>query len=396
MPRQAELRAWIRLVHTPGIGRALARRLMATFGEPADVLSQAPQRLAPYLDEAQRQALLLQDATRDLFERTWAWLGDTQAAHPRAIVTLADPQYPPDLLNIPDPPLLLYALGQAWPLPSAGRCLSVVGSRKPSAQGERHAHQFAQVFAEAGWTVVSGLAGGIDAAAHRGALAGGGEQATVAVVGTGLDRVYPARNADLARQIAAQGLLVSEYPLGTPPLAHNFPQRNRIIAGLARGTLVVEAALPSGSLITAGLAADQGKDVFAIPGSILSDFSRGCHALIKQGAQLVESPQEVLDCYGAVDGLARTSGTATAAPEGSSKATPVVKASGLASALPEAASGHHRVILDALGTDPISLDELMARLGMDTSNLQAALLELELDGHIARLAGGVFQRIGQA
>lgn len=396
MSRQAELRAWIRLVHTPGIGRALARRLMATFGEPAAVLAQPPEALAPYLDEAQRQALLLQDATGELFERTWAWLGDPQAAHPRTIVSLADPQYPQDLLNIPDPPLLLYVLGQAWPLPPAARCLSVVGSRKPSAQGERHAHQFAQVFAEAGWTVVSGLAGGIDAAAHRGALAGGGEQATVAVVGTGLDRVYPARNADLARQIAAQGLLISEYPLGTPPLAHNFPQRNRIISGLTRGTLVVEAALPSGSLITARLAADQGKDVFAIPGSILSEQSRGCHALIKQGAQLVESPQEVLDSYGAAVGLTPIKGTAGTTPEGSSAATTVVKASGSAGALSGAASGHHRMILDALGSDPIGLDELMARTGMDTSSLQAALLELELDGHIARLAGGVFQRIGRA
>jgi len=248
----------------------------------------------------------------------------------------------------------------------------VVGSRNPTAQGAIHAQQFAQALAEAGLCVVSGLALGIDAAAHEGALqaAGAPACATIAVVGTGLDRVYPSQHRALARRIAQHGLLVSEFALGTPALAHNFPRRNRLIAGLSRATLVVEAALRSGSLITARLAVEQGKDVLAIPGSIHAPQSRGCHALIKQGARLVESVQDVLDELGP-----------RPAP---------------AAVAPAAAAGPGDPLLDALGHDPQGLDALIARTGLDAPALQARLLELELEGRVARLPGGLFQRLVRA
>jgi DNA processing protein len=218
--------------------------------------------------------------------------------------------------------------------------------------------------------VVSGLALGVDGAAHEGALAGGAP--TLAVVGTGLDRVYPRRHLALAHRIAEQGALISEYPLGTPPLPGNFPRRNRLIAGLSQGTLVVEAALQSGSLITARLAAEQGREVFAIPGSIHAPQSRGCHALIRQGAKLVESAQDILE------DLRITTPESPARP--TTINDPLLDPEGL---------------LKAMGFDPVSLDALQARTGLDTATLQARLLELELDGHLGRLPGGLLHRLGQ-
>jgi DNA processing protein len=223
--------------------------------------------------------------------------------------------------------------------------------------------------------VVSGLALGIDGAAHDGAMLGGGE--TIAVVGTGLDRVYPKRHLALAHRIAQQGMLISEFPIGTPPLTANFPRRNRIISGLSRGTLVVEAALQSGSLITARLAAEQGKEVFAIPGSIHSPQSRGCHALIKQGAKLVEVAQDVLEEL-----------KLTPAGAGAALDAPQPRAEDDA-----AGSTPEDPLLSALGFDAVSLDALLARTGLDTAHLQAQLLELELDGQVVRLPGGLFQRM---
>jgi DNA processing protein len=235
---------------------------------------------------------------------------------------------------------------------------------------------------------VSGLALGVDAAAHEGALdAAPGlpadDPATIAVVGTGLDRVYPRKNLDLAHRIAASGLMVSEYPLGTPPLAPNFPKRNRIISGLSQGTLVVEAALASGSLITARMAAEQGREVFAIPGSIHAPQSRGCHALIRQGAKLVESAQDVLEEL-RPPALARREHPADSTAPPLSDRGP--------SATPDAESP----LLQALGYDPMGVDALVARTGMDAATLQVQLLELELDGRVARLPGGLFQRLGSA
>jgi len=291
-----ELAAWLRLSLTPGVGNGAARRLLAAFGLPQAVFAQTEAAWQSCVTVAQARALAAVPEGLDaLLEQTWQWL-QADAEPARAIVTLGDAAYPPALLATEDPPLLLYLLGapqfvRGRPF-APPRCLAMVGSRNPTAQGADHARQFARALRAAGLTIVSGLALGVDAAAHEGALQGPPDPATpatIAVVGTGLDRVYPRANKELAHRIARHGLLVSEYPLGTPPLAANFPKRNRIISGLSQGTLVVEAALASGSLITARLAAEQGREVFAIPGSIHAPQSRGCHALLRQGAKLVET-----------------------------------------------------------------------------------------------------------
>jgi DNA processing protein len=269
---------------------------------------------------------------------------------------------------------MLYLMGQPvqqWP-----QAVAVVGSRNPTPQGLANARTFAQCFAQSGLTVVSGLALGVDAAAHEGALAAAsrGGLPTIAVVGTGLDQAYPSRNQPLCERIVQHGLVVSEYPIGTPPLAPNFPRRNRIIAALSLGTVVVEAALKSGSLITARLALEQGKEVFAIPGSIHSPQSRGCHALLKQGAKLVETAQDVLEELPLGRPIRR--GQESAADGSEAEAEPQEDA-----------------LLSALGFDPVSLDALVARTGIAASVLQARLLELELRGEVARLPGGLFQRM---
>nr|WP_315244465.1 DNA-processing protein DprA [uncultured Albidiferax sp.] len=374
-----ELAGWLRLLLTPGIGNTSARRLMAAFGLPTAVFAQSPVSLREVATPS--QALALQQIPPELeaqLETTWQWLAAAGAA-PRSLITLGDDRYPAGLLAMEDPPLLLYALGRTdlW-RPDSSRSIAIVGSRNPTPQGEANARQFGKACAQAGLTVVSGLALGVDSAAHLGALEGAAgamdRLATIAVVGTGLDRVYPRRNLALAHQIAQHGLLLSEYPLGTPPLAANFPKRNRLIAGLAQGTLVVEAALQSGSLITARLAVEQGKEVFAIPGSIHSSQARGCHALIRQGAKLVENIQDVLDELK----LSRT-------PDSIAARANAVSVSNQ--------NGTENPLLTALGYDPVGLDALVARTGIAASRLQVQLLELELDNQVARLPGGLFQRM---
>ena len=383
-----ELGAWLRLTLTPGIGNGAARRVLARFGLPQAIFQQTEAALQLCVPAAQAKALReIPQGWEALWQTTAQWLANAAPQGPaRAIVSLGDLRYPQALLDTEDPPLLLYLMGPAsllehQPFPS-DRCLAVVGSRNPTAQGAENARLFARAVCGAGLTIVSGLALGVDAAAHEGALeaatSAGTMAATIAVVGTGLDRVYPRKNLDLAHRIAAHGLIVSEYPLGTPPLPANFPKRNRIISGLSQGTLVVEAALASGSLITARMAAEQGREVFAIPGSIHAPQSRGCHALIRQGAKLVESAQDVLEELKipatTVPGLPHEGVNAPGATASDETENPV---------------------LAALGYDPLGLDALIARTGMDASTLQVALLELELDGRIARLPGGLFQRVGR-
>lgn len=361
MPRP-ELAAWLRLLLTPGVGLESARKLLAAFGLPEAVFSQSASAWQAVVGA--RAARALETPPEDLelqLDRLLAWLAEGSDRH---VVTLGDPLYPPELLQMADPPLMLYVLGDVQALHHPRR-LAIVGSRNPTPQGEANARQFAQALGQADVCVVSGLALGVDGAAHDGALLG--RAPTIAVVGTGLDRVYPKRHFELAHRIAAHGAIVSEYALGTPPLPENFPQRNRIIAGLSQGTLVVEAAVKSGSLITARLAAEQGREVFAIPGSIHAPQSRGCHALIRQGAKLVESAQDIL--------------------EDLRLATPAVE-----SGNPEPVSDREDSLLQALGHDPVSLDALQARTGLDTAQLQARLLELELSGEVARLPGGLLQR----
>lgn len=372
-----ELGAWLRLLLTSGVGRAQARQLLALAGSPQAVFEWSADDWRGVGLERLGPALLSPPETwAEQWQATQAWLA---AGPDRFVFALGDPGYPPQLLDIDDPPLLIFAMGTQARLWAEGQhatqaMLAVVGSRNPTPQGERHARQFAQALAQVGVCVVSGLARGVDGAAHEGTLAGGGS--TVAVVGTGLDRVYPRRHLELARRIVDQGAIVSEFPLGTPPLNHHFPQRNRILAGLARATLVVEANLQSGSLITARLAAEQGKAVMAIPGSIDSPQSQGCHQLIVQGARLVAGVQDVLEELGW-----------QAAPSQPAQAC---------AAPGETLSPADAALLDALGYEPVSLDALQARCGWPTDRLQAHLLELELTGQLARLPGGVFQRLGRA
>lgn len=383
-----ELGAWLRLTLTPGIGNGAARRLLARFGLPQSIFQQTEAALQLCVPAAQAKALReIPQGWEALWQTTAQWLASAVPLGPaRAIVSLGDLRYPQALLDTEDPPLLLYLMGPAsllehQPFPS-DRCLAVVGSRNPTAQGAENARLFARALHSAGLTIVSGLALGVDAAAHEGALDLAtppcARAATIAVVGTGLDRVYPRKNLDLAHRIAAHGLIVSEYPLGTPPLPGNFPKRNRIISGLSQGTLVVEAALASGSLITARMAAEQGREVFAIPGSIHAPQSRGCHALIRQGAKLVESAQDVLE------ELKIPATTMSGLPHEGANAAGVA-----------VSDGTEDPVLAALGYDPMGLDALVARTGMGASALQVALLELELDGSIARLPGGLFQRVGR-
>jgi len=361
-----ELQAWLRLTLSPGVGNDTARKLLAAFGSAQAVFGQSAAALKQLGTDKLAKAILAEPpALAAQLQLTLEWL---QAGDDRRVATLGDDAYPEALLNIEDPPLMLYMLGTLAAKPAATPHIAIVGSRNPTPQGEANARQFAKAFGAAGLCVVSGLALGVDGAAHDGALLGGGE--TIAVVGTGLDRVYPKKHLALAHRIAQQGMIVSEFPLGTPPLAANFPRRNRIISGLSRGTLVVEAALQSGSLITARLAAEQGKEVFAIPGSIHSPQSRGCHALIKQGAKLVELAQDVLEELN----------LSTSAP-----------AAGNAGAAEGPDAGN--ALIAALGFDPVNLDALQARTGLDTARLQASLLELELCGQVVRLPGGLFQRL---
>jgi DNA processing protein len=353
-----EFAAWFRLLETPGLGRGSARRLLAACGSPDAVLSSSPATLQKLVSSAIVSALASEPPeSAQRLAAAQAWL---DGAADRHVLVLGDPAYPPLLLQTADPPLLLYLQGSMQRLSAPG--IAVVGSRNPTAQGRDNARAFAAALSRMGYTVVSGLALGIDGAAHEGALEG--EAGTLAVVGTGLDRIYPSCHHSLAHRIAAHGTMLSEYAPGTPPLAPNFPQRNRVIAGLSLGTLVVEAALRSGSLITARQAMEAGREVFAIPGSIHAPQSKGCHALIKQGAKLVESAADIVD---------ELQGGRTAPP-----------------AAPRADTADP--LLEALGTDSVTLDALISRTGWPAAELAIKLLELELDGRLARLPGGLYQR----
>jgi DNA processing protein len=365
-----ELRDWLALLRTPGLGGGRGRRALDHFGSPTALLGAGMSAWrAAGLNEAQCQGLAQPDwAGVDADQQ---WLQSESGGIRRSLILQHDPRYPPQLAQIAPAPLGLFAIGdpELLRLPQ----LAVVGARSASAQGAENAHAFAAELARRGLTITSGLALGIDAAAHRGALAADG--LTVAVCGNGLDRVYPARNRDLAHAIAARGLLVSEFPTGVPPLAENFPRRNRIISGLAMGVLVVEAARESGSLITARLAGEQGREVFAIPGSIHNPLARGCHALIREGAKLVETVDDILAELAAQIPAAR----AAMAP-GTEPAAPV-------------ADPTQARVLEALGFETVSLDHLVGRLGLPVEQIGAALLALELEGLVSAGPGDTFTRL---
>ena len=363
MTQDPGLASWLQLTLTPGLGAATIRELLKQFGLPEKVLAAPRAQLARF---ATPQALSMLDAeaVARSVEHALAWVGRPGCA----IVTLADATYPRLLLEIPDPPALLYCRGRLELLNRPA--LAMVGSRNATAQGMSNAEQFARALSAAGLTIVSGLAQGIDAAAHKGGLAESGS--TIAVLGTGVDVAYPAANAALTAEIAERGLLVSEYALGSKALAHNFPRRNRLISGLAQGCLIVEAALASGSLITARSAAEQGREVFALPGSIHSPLSKGCHALIKSGAKLAESAEDILSELGAF----RRTGFASTRE-----------------AAPRAAGAEHEPLLSCMGFDPVDVDSLCARAGMPAERVSAELLRLELAGRISALPGGLYQRL---
>ncbi|MBI3716043.1 MAG: DNA-protecting protein DprA [Betaproteobacteria bacterium] len=358
-PPGAEPEAWLALDLIPGLGGENTRKLLAEFGSPAQALRQSPTCLRPVVGDKLATAVAA-GASAEKLKAALGWL-EQDSNH---LLTLADEDYPPALLEISDPPPILYLKGRRELLNRPA--IAIVGSRNATPVGLQNAEAFAQNLSVAGLTVISGMALGIDAAAHRGGLAGSGS--SIAVVGTGLDLVYPARNKVLAQELAANGLIVSEFSLGTPALAQNFPRRNRLISGLARGVLVVEAALASGSLITARLAGEQGREVFAIPGSIHSPFSKGCHQLIKQGAKLVDDANDILvELQWSVVAPIREAG-GDAAPEDA--------------------------LLTAMGYDPVSIDHLVERAAMSADQVSARLTELEIDGVIASLPGGKYQRLG--
>jgi DNA processing protein len=358
--------AWLALAAIPGLGAGHARRLLGAFGSPDAILGASRAALLPHTGSKLAEAIGAAQGgeTATKVSAAMAWL----EADENHLLTLADEDYPRRLLEIADPPCVLFLKGRRALL--GAPALAVVGSRNATAGGIALAEAFSEALSQAGLTIVSGLALGIDAAAHRGGLRG--KASSIAVVGTGLDLVYPAKNRAIAHQLAQAGLLVSEFGLGTPAMAGHFPRRNRIISGLSRGVLVVEATLNSGSLITARLAGEQGREVFAIPGSIHSPFSKGCHALIKQGAKLVDDVNDILLELG-MAGL-----PSVQAPTRKDRA--------------DRAGGDP--LLDALGYDPVGIDALVTRTGLAAGEVMARLTELELRGVVSALPGGNVQRIG--
>lgn len=345
---------------TPGIGSRSLQILLKALGSPQAVLDAPAVSLQAHLSYEVIQRLKHGPAP-ELLDQVKAWI----AVEGNHLITWSDPDYPQSLLQTVDPPPVLYFRGRKELL--ASPAIAIVGSRNASPQGIENAENFARTLADSGLTIISGLALGIDAAAHRGGIKG--QARSLAVIGTGMDRVYPAAHHELAHQLAEKGGILSEFPLGTPPIAANFPRRNRLISGLARGCLVVEATLSSGSLITARFALEQGREVFALPGSIHSPFSKGCHKLIKEGAKLVESVQDILDELHW------------------QQSSTIVNVSASADVSSEAAQ-----LLTALGHDPASIDTLCERSKLSVERVLALLLELELANRVKKLPGGLYQQ----
>jgi DNA processing protein len=361
---EENLRAWLSLLRAPGIGPAWGALLLERFETPQAIFEAGPSGWrAAGLPRALHAGLASPDAAAA--DGDLEWLGGER----RGLITQRDSGFPDTLREISQPPLALFWMGDPALLVTPQ--LAMVGARAASADGLDNAHKFAAVLARAGLTITSGLAQGIDGAAHRGALEAGGS--TIAVCGTGLDRVYPARHRELAHEIAQRGLLVSEFSPGMPPLAGNFPRRNRIISGLSLGVLVVEAAARSGSLITARFALEQGRDVYAIPGSIHNPAAKGCHALIRQGAKLVDSARDI------IEELAPQFGLQAPAERTSTALQPKLDA-------------NQRKVLEAIGYSPTQFDLLIERVALSVEELSATLLVLELEGLIASAPGGAFIR----
>ena len=358
-----DIAQWITLNEIPGLGNSAFCRLLAKFGSPEEIFSASISQLREFVDDDIAQKIQ-NGIDLEAIKPTLDWL-QKDNAH---LVTFADSTYPQKLLEISNPPAVLYAIGNLQWLNHP--TIAMVGSRSATPQGEKNAENFAESLCNQGLCVVSGMALGIDGASHRGAIKANG--ATIAVVGTGLDIVYPARHRDLAHKIAERGLIISEFPLGTPSKAQNFPRRNRLISGLSLGCLVVEANIDSGSLITARLSAEQGREVFAIPGSIHSPVTKGCHQLIKQGAKLVENVQDIL--------------------EELKNILPSISPSGLMGNL-ESTPSEPNAVLACMGFDPVNFESLRTLSGLTTEALSSMLMVLELESKITTLAGGQYQRL---
>lgn len=376
----SETFSWLRLVLTPGIGPKTAQKLLSVFGAPEFIFAQSYTALNQVVSAKQTHALLGYPDHFDLnCQKLQAWLEQSSSHH---IISLDHPLYPKKLLETADPPLMLYAIGHLKLLKYPA--LAIVGSRRPTPQGHETAADFAKTLSQQNICIISGLATGIDGSAQEAAVDEVGS--TIAVLGTGIDRVYPANHHKLAHKIAQHGLLLSEYPLGTAPAAQNFPKRNRIIAGLSLGTLVVEATLQSGSLITAKVSAEIGREVFAIPGSIHSPQSKGCHWLIQQGAKLVQSAQDIM--------------TELHLPEYISTIINNTEKQVEKNLTTTSQSKQNRTVIDcileAIGQGPTSFDAIRARTGLEAATIQAELLMLELNQQIARLPGSLFQRLHTA
>ena len=414
-----DVSAWLRLANASGLPPIALRALLAEFGGPQAVLNQSFDALAVIAGEKAARAVLGPPPRSELgsFDECLACTLEWASAPGNRIVTLADSAYPPALLTMPDPPPLLYVKGRLDLLQA--RAVAIVGSRSATPQGIDDARRFAQALSDAGLVLVSGLALGVDGAAHRGGLSGPG--GTIAVIGTGADLVYPPLHHALAHEIAVNGTIVSEWPLGTPARPANFPQRNRLIAGLASGVLIVEAATRSGSLITARLANEMGRDVFAIPGSIHAPLSRGCHRMIKQGAKLAETPEDILEEFGitipneaVADPVSKPRRRAKTRPAEDASVEPVTSefvlepqdasasrsiargkptSASWASASLKPVNPEAQRLLDALGHSPATLEILAERTEMDGATLQSLLLQLELSGRIGALPGGRFTRL---
>jgi DNA processing protein len=367
----SEKTLWISLSTVHGLGAQTFCLLLKTFGNPANIYAATTNQLKEVVSDKIASAIA-QGVNEQAIAEASQWLSHAN----NHLVTLADPHYPKALLEIADPPPFLYAKGNLTLLNQAS--IAIVGSRSASVQGEKNAEAFAHDLCGYGLCIVSGLALGIDAAAHRGALKANG--ATIAVVGTGLDIVYPAKHRDLAHQIVERGLIISEFSLGTPSKPQNFPKRNRIISGLSLGCLVVEANLQSGSQITARMAAEQGREVFAIPGSIHSPMSKGCHQLIKQGAKLVDCLQDIVEDLG-LSNLALNNTTLNHVASTNDVSNASNKPSSAESSL-----------LFIMGFEPITLENLVRLSHLTVSEVSSMLMLLELEGRVASLAGGQYQK----
>lgn len=363
--------AWIRLALEPNLSPSLARLLLATFGLPHQIYDQSISSLSRYIPTP--LAVQLHTSATDSLEQqiqlTLSWAQQTN----HHLLCLADERYPSTLLTLHDPPLVLYAKGQLNQLQQPA--LAIVGSRSSTASGNENAYHFSRYLAEQGWCIVSGLATGIDAAAHQGALAAQRPNSTIAVIGTGIDLVYPARNRDLAHQIAADGLILSEFPLGAKALPFHFIQRNRLVAALSQGVLVVEAALKSGSLTTARYASEMGRDVFAIPGSIHSPLHKGCHQLIRQGAKLVEMAEHILEEL-PLASQPQIVHSATRPPKRHSAQL----------------TSEQEHVLQAMGYDPVSANQIQYRSSLSTAQVGTALVQLELADLIHQQLDGLYIR----